>query len=141
LKHASRFVRPANHFHVDVGAAHGIFGTTSSFPFQSDEERVAGIGNLSAPVSARDELSKVLSELKGEAVRVSLEGGELYDLELSLSSATSKEGTFDTTVIWAIKTSQPDAIETGAAMKLNMDEVVKVEVLRNARCVFERPAE
>ena len=91
-------------------------------------------------MSARDELSKVLSELKGEAVRVSLEGGELYDLELSLSSATSKEGTFDTTVIWAIKTSQPDAIETGAAMKLNMDEVVKVEVLRNARCVFERPA-
>jgi hypothetical protein len=91
-------------------------------------------------VSAREELSKVLSELKGEAVRVSLEGGELYDLEITSSSEARTDGTCDTTVIWAIKTLPPKSIETGSSLKVNLDDVTKVEVLKNAQCVFERPA-
>jgi len=89
-------------------------------------------------VSAREELNKILTDLKGEAVRVSLEGGELYDLEISLSSETGKGGTFDTTVIWAIKSQQPQSVETGATMKVKVDEVIKLEVLKNAQCVYER---
>jgi len=89
-------------------------------------------------VSAREELNKVLSELKGEAVRVSLEGGELYDLEITATSEARTGGTCDTTVIWAIKTLTTRGIETGSSMRVNLDDVTKVEVLKNARCVFER---
>jgi hypothetical protein len=93
----------------------------------------------SQPVSASEELSKILSDLKGEAVRVSLQGGELYDLEITSSSENRNDGTFDTTVIWAIKTPGPKTIETGARLKVNLDDVTKIEVLKNARCVFQRP--
>jgi hypothetical protein len=87
-------------------------------------------------VSAREELSKVLSELEGEAVRVSLQGGGLYDLEITAASEARNDGSFDTTVIWAIKTPEPGNIETGSSMKVSLDEVTKVEVLKNARCVY-----
>ena len=53
-------------------------------------------------MSAREDLSHILSALEGQAVRVSFVGGEMYDLEIKSTSQAREDGTFDTTVIWAI---------------------------------------
>ena len=89
-------------------------------------------------MSAREDLRRILSELEGQAVRVSLVGGEMYDLEIKSAAHAHDQGTFDTTVIWAINSLRATAIDTGMDMKFRLDEVAKIEILKNARCVFDR---
>jgi hypothetical protein len=92
-------------------------------------------------MSARDDLSDILARLEGEAVRISCTGGDVYDLQILSAGAIRSEGSFDTTIIWAINSSRQDCFETGAPLRLSVDEVAKVELLKNATCVFERPIE
>ena len=90
------------------------------------------------PTAAREDLRNILSSLEGEAVRVSFLDGEMYDLEIKSTARAQDEGTFDTTVIWAINCIKPTNIETGKKMKFRVEDVAKIQVLKNARCVFDR---
>jgi hypothetical protein len=92
-------------------------------------------------MAAREDLRVILSELEGEAVRVSFLDGEMYDLEIKSTVRAHDEGTFDTTVIWAINCIKPTNIETGNKMKFRVEDVARIQVLKNARCVFERGEE
>ena len=89
-------------------------------------------------MAAREDLRNILSSLEGEAVRVSFLDGEMYDLEIKSTARAQDEGTFDTTVIWAINCIKPTNIETGKKMKFRVEDVAKIQVLKNARCVFDR---
>ncbi|HKS37441.1 MAG TPA: hypothetical protein VJW76_09645 [Verrucomicrobiae bacterium] len=89
-------------------------------------------------MSASDELSEILARLEGEAVRVSFVDGDIYDVEIKSASAAKEKGSFDTEIIWAITHSKPKPFDTGAQVKLKVDEVAKVEVLKSAQCVFQR---
>ena len=91
-------------------------------------------------MSASDELSEILARLEGEAVRVSFVDGDVYDVEIKSVGTARDKGSFDTEIIWAITNSKPECSDTGAKVKLKVDEVAKVEILKNARCVFQRPA-
>ncbi|PYM16892.1 MAG: hypothetical protein DME18_00385 [Verrucomicrobia bacterium] len=90
------------------------------------------------PMSAREDLSHLLSELEGQAVRVSFVDGEMYDLEIKSASRTRDNGTFDTTVIWAIRCLNATNIETGVEMTFRLDDVARIQILKDARCVFDR---
>jgi hypothetical protein len=90
-------------------------------------------------MSLREELSEILARLEGEAVRVSFVDGDIYDVEIKSTSAVKDKGSFDTEIIWAVSSSKPEYFDTGAKVKLNVDEVAKLEILKNAQCVFERP--
>ena len=46
-------------------------------------------------MSAREHLGKILSELEGQAVRVSMVDGEMYDLEIKSAAHVHDAGTFD----------------------------------------------
>jgi len=92
-------------------------------------------------MSAREDLSHILSALEGQAVRVSFVGGEMYDLEIKSTSQTREDGTFDTTVIWAINCMRATNVETGVEMTFRLDTVEKVQILQDARCVFDRGEE
>ena len=89
-------------------------------------------------MSAREELRNILSALEGEAVRVSLVDGEMYDLEIKSTQRTRDDGTFDTTVIWAINSMRGTNVDTGVAMKFHLEDVAKIQVLKDARYVFDR---
>jgi hypothetical protein len=89
-------------------------------------------------MSAREDLSNIISALAGEAVRVSFVDGEMYDLEIRSPSRDRESGTFDTTVIWAINCLRATNVETGAEMKFHLDDVEKLQILQDARCVFDR---
>jgi hypothetical protein len=89
--------------------------------------------------SERDELSKILARLEGEAVRVSFVDGDIYDVEIKSARAARDKGNFDTEIIWAMTRSKPECLGTGTKVKLKVDEVAKVEILKNAQCVFQKP--
>ncbi len=89
---------------------------------------------------AREELSEILARLEGEAVRVSFVDGDIYDVEIKSAAKAKDNGSFDTEIIWAIASSKPECFDTGAKVKLSVDDVTKVELLKNAQCVFERPS-
>jgi len=89
-------------------------------------------------MSAREHLGKILSELEGQAVRVSMVDGEMYDLEIKSAAHVHDAGTFDTTVIWAINCLRATNVETGVEMKFRLEEVSKIQLLKDARCVFDR---
>lgn len=90
-------------------------------------------------MSASDELSEILARLEGEAVRVSFVDGDIYDVKIKSARAAGDKGSFDTEIIWAITSSKPECFDTGTKVKLKVDEVAKVEILKNAQCVFQRP--
>jgi hypothetical protein len=92
-------------------------------------------------MSAREDLSNIIAALEGEGVRVSFVDGEMYDLEIRSTSRVLDGGTFDTTVIWAINCLRGIDVETGAEMKFRLDDVEKVQILKDARCVFDRSSE
>jgi len=89
-------------------------------------------------MSAREELRNILSALEGEAVRVSLVDGEMYDLEIKSTQRTRDDGTFDTTVIWAINSMRGTNVDTGVAMKFRLQDVARIQLLKDARYVFDR---
>jgi len=89
-------------------------------------------------MSAREDLSNIIAALEGEGVRVSFADGEIYDLEIKSTSRLRERGTFDTTVIWAINCLRAADVETGVEMKFRLDDVEKVQILKDARCVFDR---
>ena len=78
-------------------------------------------------MAAPEDLRNILSSLEGEAVRVSFLDGEMYDLEIKSTARAQDEGTFDTTVIWAINCIKPTNIET---VKSSSNSI-HVAVLRN----------
>ena len=90
---------------------------------------------------AREDLSHILSALEGQAVRVSFVDGEMYDLEIKSTSRAGDDGTFDTTVIWAINCMRARNVETGVEMTFRLDAVERVQILKDARCVFDRGGE
>ncbi len=89
-------------------------------------------------MSAREDLRDILPGLEGQAVRVSMVDGEMYDLEIKSTANVRDDGTFDTTVIWAINSMRATNIETGVEMKFRLEDVSKIQVLKDARCVFDR---
>jgi len=89
-------------------------------------------------MSQREELSEILARLEGEAVRVSFVDGGIYDVEIKSAAGVKDKGSFDTEIIWAITSSAPECFDTGAKVKLKVDEVAKVEILKNARCVYQK---
>ena len=89
-------------------------------------------------MSARENLGKILSELEGQAVRVSMVDGEMYDLEVKSAARADDDGTFDTTIIWAINCLRASNMDTGVEMKFRLEEVNKIQLLKDARCVFDR---
>ena len=89
-------------------------------------------------MSARENLRVILSDLEGQAVRVSMVDGEMYDLEIKSAAHAHVDGTFDTTVIWAINCLRATNVETGVAMKFRLEEVAKIQILKDARYVFDR---
>jgi hypothetical protein len=89
-------------------------------------------------MSVREELSEILARLEGEAVRVSFVDGDIYDVQIKSAATVKDKGSFDTEIIWAVSSSKPEYFDTGAKVELNVDEVAKVEILKNAQCVFER---
>ena len=91
-------------------------------------------------MSQREELSEILARLEGEAVRVSFVDGGIYDVEIKSAARAKEKGSFDTEIIWAITSSKPECFDTGTRVKINVDEVAKVEILKNALCVFQRAA-
>ena len=90
-------------------------------------------------MSAREDLSHLLSELEGQAVRVSFVDGEMYDLEIKSASRTRDNGTFDTTVIWAIRCLNATNIETGVEMTFRLDDVARIQILKDARLIRPYP--
>ena len=89
-------------------------------------------------MSAREDLRDLLPGLEGQAVRVSTVDGEMYDLEIKSTAHIREEGTFDTTVIWAINCLRGMNVETGVELKFRLEEVSKIQVLNDARYVFDR---
>jgi len=89
-------------------------------------------------MSARENLGKILSELEGQAVRVSMVDGEMYDLEIKSAARADDDGTFDTTIIWAINCLRASNMDTGVEMKLRLEDVAKIQILKDARYVFDR---
>lgn len=89
-------------------------------------------------MAAREDLRRILTELEGQAVRVSLIDGEMYDLEIKSAAAAQDEGTFDTTVIWAINSLRATNIDTGVELKVRLEDVARIQMLKDARMIFDR---
>src|SRR6266542_5655482 len=88
-------------------------------------------------MSARENLGAILSELEGQAVRVSMVDGEMYDLEIKSAARAHDDGTFDTTVIWAINCLRATNVDTGVAMTFRLEDVARIQILKDARYVFD----
>jgi hypothetical protein len=63
---------------------------------------------------------------------------EGWHLEIRSAARARNDGTFDTTVIWAINSMRGTSVETGMIIKLCLEDVAKIQILKDARCVFDR---
>lgn len=92
-------------------------------------------------MSAREDLRHILPQLEGQAVRISLIDGEMYDLEIKSAARAQADGTFDTTIIWAINSLRATNVDTGVELKFRLEDVARIQILKDARLVFDRGAD
>jgi len=88
--------------------------------------------------SQRDQLSKVLLDVEGKAVRVYLQDSDVFDVTIVSSGRANKGGDVAGTVIWAISTTNPEAFDTGASIHFSPEDVEKIEDLKSGQCLYQR---